>query len=53
MSSEHSAIEKFVEKILVDLMTKRVMYVGIQASSTGKLQASPSTGWRSGCTTEK
>jgi hypothetical protein len=42
-----------VEEILVDLMTERVMSVGIQASSTGGLQASPSTGRRSGRTAEK
>jgi hypothetical protein len=44
MSGEHSAVEKSVEEILVDLMAERVMSVGIQASSTGGLQASPSTG---------
>jgi hypothetical protein len=53
MSGEHSAIEKSVEEILVDLMTERVMSVGIQASSTSGLQASPSTGRRSGRTAEK
>jgi hypothetical protein len=44
MSGERSAVEKSVEEILVDLMTEKVMSVGIQASSTGGLQASPSTG---------
>ena len=29
MSGERSTIEKFVEDILVDLMTERVMLVGI------------------------
>jgi hypothetical protein len=54
MSGERSAVEKSVEEILVDLMTERVMSVGIQASSTGGLQASPSTGRRSSRTmTEK
>jgi hypothetical protein len=47
MSGERSAIEKSVEEILVDLMTERVMSVGIQASSTGGLQASPLTARRS------
>jgi hypothetical protein len=35
MSGERSTVEKSVEEILVDLMTERVMSVGIQASSTG------------------
>jgi hypothetical protein len=35
------------------LMAERVMSVGIQASSTGGLQASPSTGRRSSHATEK
>jgi hypothetical protein len=43
MSSKHSAINKSVEEILLDLMIDKVMFVGIQASSTGGLQASPST----------
>jgi hypothetical protein len=33
-----------MEEILVDLMAKKVMFVGIQASSTVGLQAFPSTG---------
>jgi hypothetical protein len=53
MSGEHSALEKSVEEILMDLMAERVMSVGIQASSTGGLQASPSTGRHSSRTTEK
>lgn len=54
MSGKHSALEKFVEEILVDLMAKRVIYVGIKASLIGGLQASPSTGRRSSRTaTEK
>jgi hypothetical protein len=53
MSGEHSALEKSVEEILIDLMAEKVMSVGIQASSTGGLQASPSTGRRSGRTAEK
>jgi hypothetical protein len=44
MSGEHSALEKSMEEILVDLMTKKVMSVGLQVSSTGGLKASPSTG---------
>jgi hypothetical protein len=54
MSGEHSALEKSVEEILIDLMAEKVMSVGIQASSMGGLQASPSTGRRSSRTmTEK
>jgi hypothetical protein len=53
MSGEPSVLEKSVEEILVELMAERVMYVGIQASSTGGLQASPSTGHHSSCATEK
>jgi hypothetical protein len=41
MSGEHNALEKSVEEILVDLMAKRVMFIGLQALSTGGLQASP------------
>jgi hypothetical protein len=47
MSSEHSTLENSVEEILVDLMAKTVMSVGLQASSIGGLQASPSTSHRS------
>jgi hypothetical protein len=47
MSGEHSTLEKSVEEILMDLMDERVMSVGIQASLTGGLQASPSTGHHS------
>jgi hypothetical protein len=45
MSDEFSAVEKVVEEVLIDLMTERVMSmsVGIQASSTRTVQASPST----------
>jgi hypothetical protein len=39
-----------VEEILVEVMAKRVMSTGIQASSTGGFQASPSTGRRSSWT---
>jgi hypothetical protein len=34
MSDEISATEKFVEEILIYLMAKKVMSIGIQASST-------------------
>jgi hypothetical protein len=47
MSDERSTLEKSVEEILVDLMTEKVMYVQIHASSTGGLQASLSTEIRS------
>jgi hypothetical protein len=53
MASECSALEKSMEEILVELMTERVMSMGIHESSTSKLQASPSTGRRSGHTIEK
>jgi hypothetical protein len=53
MSGEHSALEKSMEEILLDLMAERVMSAGIQVSSTRGLQASPSSGRRSSCTNEK
>lgn len=53
MSGEHSALEKSVEEILIDLMDEKFMYVGIQASSMGGLQASPSTRRRSSRTVTK
>jgi hypothetical protein len=45
MSDEFSAVKKFVEEFLIDLMNKRVMLmsVGIKASLMRGLQASPST----------
>jgi hypothetical protein len=52
MSGEPSASEKYVEDILVDIMAERFMSVGIHASSTARLQASPLTGRRSGHTTK-
>jgi hypothetical protein len=48
MSDEISTAEKDVEEILIDLMAKKVMSVGIQASSTRGVQASPSTARGSG-----
>jgi hypothetical protein len=53
MSGEHSAVEKSMEEILVDLMIERVISVGIHASSTSGLQSSPSTRKHSGRTAEK
>jgi hypothetical protein len=44
MLGKASALEKSVEEILMDLMAERVMSVGLQVSSIGGLQASPSTG---------
>jgi hypothetical protein len=44
MSSKRSVVQKSVEEILVDLMTERFMSEGIQASSTSRLQETPSTG---------
>jgi hypothetical protein len=43
MLGERSAVENSVEEILIDLMAEKVMSAGIQASSKGGLQASPST----------
>jgi hypothetical protein len=58
MSDEFSIVEKVVEEFLVNFLTKRVisMSAGVQASSTRRLQASPSTSHGSGPsrpTTEK
>jgi hypothetical protein len=53
MSGERRAVEKSVEEILFDLMTEKVMYVGILTSSSGGLQASPLTGWHFGRAAEK
>jgi len=53
MSGKRRAVEKSVEEILVDLMNERVIYVGIQASSNGVLQASPSARQRFVHTAEK
>jgi hypothetical protein len=48
MSNELNVVEKVVEEVLIDLMTKRVisergLSTGVQALSTRGLQASPST----------
>jgi hypothetical protein len=43
MSGELSAVEKSMEDILIELMAEKVMSIGVQASSTRGLQASPST----------
>jgi hypothetical protein len=48
MSDELNASEKVVEEVLIDLMIERVMSerrmsAGVQASSKGGVQASPST----------
>jgi hypothetical protein len=53
MSGEHSELEKYVEEILVELMDERVISIGIHGSSTGGLQASPSTGHHSNQTVTK
>jgi hypothetical protein len=55
MSGKCSTIEKSVEEILIDIMPEKFIFVGIQASSMGRLQASLSTGCRSmsRTTTEK
>jgi hypothetical protein len=45
MLEEFSVVEKIVEEVLIDLMTKRVilMSTGVQASLKRTIQASPST----------
>jgi hypothetical protein len=45
MSKELRAIEESMKEVLIDLMTKRVMSMsmGVQASSTKRVQASSST----------
>jgi hypothetical protein len=53
MSDELSVVEKAVEEVLIELMAERFMserrmFVGVKASSTGGIQASPSTAHRSG-----
>jgi hypothetical protein len=45
---EFSEVEKFVEEILIDLITEKVMSIGFQASSTRGVQASSSTTHGSG-----
>jgi hypothetical protein len=42
MSGEHNAIEKSMEENLIDLMAKKVMSTGVQASLKAELKASPS-----------
>jgi hypothetical protein len=47
MSDELNTVEKVVEEVLTDLMDERIMLerrmsVGVQASSSGGVQASPS-----------
>jgi hypothetical protein len=53
MLGEPSALEKSMEVILMELMAERVMSIGIQASLTGGLQGSPSTGRHSSRASEK
>jgi hypothetical protein len=48
MLDELSAVENFIEEFLIELMAKKVMSIGIQASSTRGVQASLSTTCRSG-----
>jgi hypothetical protein len=52
MSKELSTVKESMKEVLIDLMTERVMYervmyVGVQASSTRGVQASLSTACRS------
>jgi hypothetical protein len=48
MSGELSAAKKFVEEVLINLMTERVMsmFIGVQASSMRGMSASLSTAHR-------
>jgi hypothetical protein len=53
MSEELNALEEYAKEVLIDLrtekfMSKTRMFVGVQASSTRGLQASPSTSCRAG-----
>jgi hypothetical protein len=48
MSEELSVVEESVKEVLIDLMTKRVISMGIQASSTRGVQASLLTTHRFG-----
>jgi hypothetical protein len=48
MSGEPTELEKSVEEVLKKFMADRLLSEGVQASSTRGLQASPSTGHRSG-----
>jgi hypothetical protein len=53
MSEEISALEESVKEVLTDLRTKKVMSkinmsAGVQESSTGGVQASPSTAYGEG-----
>jgi hypothetical protein len=48
MSEELSAVEESVKEVLIDLMTERVMYVGVQASLMRGVQSSPLTARGSG-----
>jgi hypothetical protein len=43
MSDELNTIEKSIEEVLIELMDEKVISIGIQASSTRGVQASPST----------
>jgi hypothetical protein len=47
MSEELSAVKESMKEVLIDLMTERVMYVGVQPSSTRGVQASPLTAYES------
>jgi hypothetical protein len=48
MFEELSAVKESLKEVLIDLMTERVIYVGMQASSMREVQASPSTARGSG-----
>jgi hypothetical protein len=48
MSGDLRAVEKYIKEILVELKEEKVLSVGVHASSTRGVQASPSTACRSG-----
>jgi hypothetical protein len=50
MSGEKTKLENSIEEVLKKFMDDRAMSEGVQALSTRGLQASPSTGRRSGRT---
>jgi hypothetical protein len=48
MSGDFIEVDKSIEEILIDLMTEKVMSIGVKASSTRGLQVSLSTARGSG-----
>jgi hypothetical protein len=48
MSGDFSEVDKSIEEILIDLMTEKVMYLGVKVSLTRGVQASMLTAHGSG-----